>query len=324
MVGTLLSGYPWLESGWANSSSTGPLTPYNGAADGTPMPGGQNFAAFLHALQSGGRLPRGMAGAPGAAGYPPISLRAPGVGVGGVPGVMGDQAARAMAMGLQIKINKHLQALGPRSTGVNSAGLSGSLVNMVRQASARHGWSGTQVQDWLNVINAESGGSLTITNPSSGAYGLAQFIQGPSEYYTYGGDPHTMAGEVTAMGNYIAQRWHTPAAAWANEQSQHWYSRGGRWGGWNAAGGSFVTHGPTVFGAGERGPERVNVTPLKRGGAGSASGGHTIHVHITGPVNFGGTRDELDATAQYVANKILDALDGASSGTDAQLMGASS
>lgn len=86
-----------------------------------------------------------------------------------------------------------------------------------------HGWSGQQISDWMSVIQAESNGTLTDTNPSSGAYGIAQFIQGPSEYYSYGGNPTTLIGQLTAMANYIAGRYGTPSAAWAHEQANHWY-----------------------------------------------------------------------------------------------------
>lgn len=96
--------------------------------------------------------------------------------------------------------------------------------------AARLGWGGLGsplFDDWVNVENAEAGFSLTATNPSSGAYGMAQFINGPSEYYTYGGNPYTYIGQAVAMANYIIQRYGNPAGAWAHEQSMHWYATGG-------------------------------------------------------------------------------------------------
>ena len=47
VIGTALSGYPWLETGFANPQSTGPSDPYNGRPDGTPMPGGLLFRKLL-------------------------------------------------------------------------------------------------------------------------------------------------------------------------------------------------------------------------------------------------------------------------------------
>ena len=47
IVGRALGGSSGIETGWANATGTGPLTPYNGAPDGTPMPGGLAFKRFL-------------------------------------------------------------------------------------------------------------------------------------------------------------------------------------------------------------------------------------------------------------------------------------
>lgn len=102
-------------------------------------------------------------------------------------------------------------------------GLSGSLSTAVDQISSSMGWDGVQSNAWLQVIQMESGGSLTAKNPSSGAYGIAQFINGPSEYAQYGGNSTTQAGQLTAMANYIKQRYGTPAAALAHENTYHWY-----------------------------------------------------------------------------------------------------
>jgi len=86
-------------------------------------------------------------------------------------------------------------------------------------------WStGTQWNCLVNVINAESGGNLTAQNPSSSAYGIAQFINGPSEYATYGGNSTTVLGQMPAMINYIKQRYPSaPCEAWGHEQADHWY-----------------------------------------------------------------------------------------------------
>jgi hypothetical protein len=110
-------------------------------------------------------------------------------------------------------------------------GIPGGSANSGYQAfeiiASKLGWGPSLLQDWVNVEMAEAGFSLTATNPSSGAYGMAQFINGPSEYYLYGGNPYTYLGQATAMANYILQRYGNPAAAWAHEESMHWYDDGG-------------------------------------------------------------------------------------------------
>ncbi len=91
----------------------------------------------------------------------------------------------------------------------------------------------------------EAGYNLTARNPSSGAYGMAQFINGPSEYYQYGGNPNTPAGQLAAMFNYISQCYGNPLAAAAHERAFNWYAKG--------------TSGaaPGWAWVGERGPELV-------------------------------------------------------------------
>jgi hypothetical protein len=104
---------------------------------------------------------------------------------------------------------------------------SGSNEAVLEAVAAQHGWTGAQWQALYNVEMREAGFSLTATNPSSGAYGMAQFINGPSEYAEYGGNSTTAYGQAIAMCNYIAQRYGNPEAAWAHEQEYGWYDNGG-------------------------------------------------------------------------------------------------
>lgn len=91
-------------------------------------------------------------------------------------------------------------------------------------------WGPSEIDDWMKVVATESNGTLTDTNPSSQAYGIAQFNVTPGDvtgniqaYYTYGGNPNTLIGQLTAMANYIHQRYGSPSAAWAHEQAHSWY-----------------------------------------------------------------------------------------------------
>lgn len=94
----------------------------------------------------------------------------------------------------------------------------------VSSVAKTHGWSASETAAWLGVIGHEdASGSLTAKNPTSNAYGIAQFINGPSEYAQYGGDVNTLRGQLTAMANYIKERYGTPSAALAHENSFGWY-----------------------------------------------------------------------------------------------------
>jgi hypothetical protein len=85
-------------------------------------------------------------------------------------------------------------------------------------------WATGQQWDCLvSVIKRESGGRLTAQNPSSNAYGIAQFINGPSEYATYGGNSVTVLGQMTAMIAYITVRYGTPCGAWNSELTRGYY-----------------------------------------------------------------------------------------------------
>src|SRR5262249_26682104 len=144
----------------------------------------------------------------------------------------------------------------------------GSVAALGKRMAASYGWTGAEWAALNAVAMRESGWSLTARNPSSGAYGVAQFINGPSEYYQYGGNPNTAAGQITGFLNYVRQRYGSPSAAWAHELQFGWYGRG-------LQGGIF--NRPTLIGVGESGPERVDVTPLGQGRGGAAVQFGDIH-----------------------------------------------
>lgn len=115
----------------------------------------------------------------------------------------------------------------PASTATAAAPASGAHGLVTSSALApiatAHGWGAADLAAWWQVIMSESNGTLTDTNPGSGAYGIAQFINGPSEYAQYGGDATTLTGQLTAMANYIAQRYGTPSKAWEFHKLHGWY-----------------------------------------------------------------------------------------------------
>lgn len=109
----------------------------------------------------------------------------------------------------------------PSSSGKTYGQVSYDQVAAIAQ---RMGWSSQEAEVWFNnLIPSESNGTTTDTNPKSGAYGIAQGITGPKWYYTYGGDPNTVPGQLTAMANYIRQRYGSPSAAWSFHKSHNWY-----------------------------------------------------------------------------------------------------
>lgn len=205
-----------IEIGWAGNAAGSTLAQAQGAqwaanpAPGQTTPYGQSFLGIITGS--------------------PTSIVPGGPGGGGTistPRVSGTGAFANVVKGaVQTAAAAANTLIGGKGGGVSTAGLSGSLVNIVRQIASRKGWGAAEVQAWLNVINAESGGSMTARNPSSGAYGIAQFISGAGEYAQYGGNANTLSGQLVAMANYISQRYGTPIGAWAHELSNHWYAGG--------------------------------------------------------------------------------------------------
>lgn len=106
-------------------------------------------------------------------------------------------------------------------TGANAVG-SVTRTDLLTLASPE-GWGASEVDAWEGVITKESNGNPRAVNPSSGAAGIAQGITGWSWYAAHGGSAGSVMGQLTAMKNYIKQRYGTPSAALAHENAYGWY-----------------------------------------------------------------------------------------------------
>jgi hypothetical protein len=186
--------------------------------------------------------------------------------------IIGSWAGSSVQSMLNSMVSQYLASAVPTVATAGSAG--GIIATMMRNMAAARGWTGAQWNALYALENREAGFSMTARNPSSGAYGLAQFIQGPSEYAQYGGNATTAQGQITGMLNYIAQRYGNPANAWAHEVNYGWYDRGGMLG-----------PGLTLAYNGTGSPEQV--IPAGRG---SGSGDVHVHLHNEGVI---GSRQEL-------------------------------
>jgi len=111
---------------------------------------------------------------------------------------------------------------------IGSGGASGGVIEaMMTSMAAARGWTGAQLTALLEVESREAGFNMTAQNPTSSAYGLAQFINGAGEYAQWGGNSTTASGQITAMLNYIAATYGTPEAAWQSELTRGFYDNGG-------------------------------------------------------------------------------------------------
>ena len=112
----------------------------------------------------------------------------------------------------------------------------------IKQAASQYGWqSGGNWNALTHVIAAESGGSPTAQNPTSGALGIAQALghggpnTGGSLGNEYGAEYGLSVADARAansgnalqqlrwMMGYIQSTYGTPAAAWDHEQQYNWY-----------------------------------------------------------------------------------------------------
>ncbi len=121
----------------------------------------------------------------------------------------------------------------------------------------------TAQQDGQVFLTGNSGWNRLARNPSSGAYGIPQALP-PGKMGAAANPPLSSAAAQINWGlGYIKGRYGSPAAAEAHERAFNWYGKG-------LQGGIFTQ--PTLIGVGERGPERVDISP-----AGSRGGGITIN-----------------------------------------------
>jgi phage-related protein len=158
-----------------------------------------------------------------------------------------------------------------------STAVGGSIVELGRQMAAAVGWTGGQWNALRALWQNESGWNPGAQNPTSTAYGIAQFLD--STWSSVGArktsDP---AGQIAAGIRYIQQAYGTPARA-----LQMWLGRSPHWYGSGLAPTVFST--PTLIGVGERGPETVSITPRNRAMPGLAGGGDVnVTIRIDGPI----------------------------------------
>jgi hypothetical protein len=245
ILGQDTGGQFGIETGFANSSGTGPLVTYNGLPDGTPTSGGKLFARLLDGGQVKGV--QGLIGSGGsvAAGEPGFTdIHTPKVGL---PGPLGKiaQAAVAIATGAANALGHRLAPGGGAGTllaGASSHGGAPSANERLgRQMLHAAGFPDTEWPYLQKLWTQESGWDANSVNKSSGAYGIPQSL-GHGHPYNLGD-----AGAQIAWGlNYIKGRYHTPRSAWAHEVSSNWYERGGKAKTAAAHRGSSPTHGKGV------------------------------------------------------------------------------
>lgn len=110
----------------------------------------------------------------------------------------------------------------------------GPVVDQVRQVMAQRGWdSGAQWDALDQLVSHESGWNPLARNPSSGAFGLFQFLGPTKDAYLPDENPNPGI-QAQAGARYIADRYGDPVGAWnfwqnpqPNPHGGNWYDEGG-------------------------------------------------------------------------------------------------
>ncbi|MFB8238548.1 transglycosylase SLT domain-containing protein [Kitasatospora purpeofusca] len=114
-------------------------------------------------------------------------------------------------------------AAGLTAIGAGVVPATASAATASPQAIAAQIVPANQLSSFSQIIAHESSWNVTATNPSSGAYGLAQALPG-SKMATHGSDWKTNATtQIRWALDYMNSRYGSPNAAWTFWQNHHWY-----------------------------------------------------------------------------------------------------
>jgi cell wall-associated NlpC family hydrolase len=135
-------------------------------------------------------------------------------------------SAAAMPMTSQAKTTSATTSAGtgsnPKANGKNDTA---SLQAYAKALLGKYGWS-NQWDSFNALVNSESSWQVNATNPTSGAYGLAQSL--PASKYSSAGSDWKTNGDTQLrwMMDYVKSRYGSPDAAWSFHQKNNWYAAG--------------------------------------------------------------------------------------------------
>jgi Transglycosylase SLT domain len=162
---------------------------------------------------------------PGPAVAAPMATGNPGSGSPGAVPAAGAITAAVGPAGAGLPPGAGAAAGGPNLPPVAGGASQGAITFAdLKEVGRRFGWSQSELRAWWQVISDESGGNPGAVNPSSGAFGIGQFLGSTyKEYLPFGAGSSNPVDQLNAMAEYIHDRYSTPLAALAHESSCHWY-----------------------------------------------------------------------------------------------------
>jgi hypothetical protein len=100
---------------------------------------------------------------------------------------------------------------------------SGSPQQIARGMLGQYGWSASQFSCLEPLWAKESGWSVTVSNPGSGAYGIPQALPGRRMASAGPNWQDNAATQIRWGLGYIRGTYGFPCAAWSHEQADDWY-----------------------------------------------------------------------------------------------------
>jgi hypothetical protein len=136
------------------------------------------------------------------------------------------EAAQGMVDRVLSAANAQVASIVNVDEGIEGLGnFTGPWTKIMAKIAQAKGWS---LSDWRTLVQKESGGNPNARNPSSGAYGLGQFLGATARSYAkYGALSPDGSDQIRAMAQYISDRYGTPSAALAFHNANNWYREGG-------------------------------------------------------------------------------------------------
>lgn len=236
--------------------------------------------------------------------------------LGGYGGVSEAAAIASALMGSVGSLPLNSGSTTAAGTGIGSVGSNpigngqndkASLQAYAKQLLSKYGW-GDQWNSFNALVMSESGWDVHATNPSSGAYGIAQAL--PASKYASAGSDWQSNGDTQLMWmmDYIKNRYTSPNNAWSFHQKNNWYASGA----WNIDQdqAAQVHKGEMILPAKQAETVRNAIASMMTTGVGNgaAVSGGTLSIgaiNIQLPQGYSGTQQEARATGKMIVDTIV-------------------
>lgn len=140
-------------------------------------------------------------------------------------GFGGSSIAAPAAFNRSSPATGHAGGSGAPIPPAGSGGSQSANVALGKSMAAARGWTGSEWDALYQLWMGESGWRNTAQNPTSSAYGIAQFLDSTWGHRKKTSDPAT---QIKYGMDYIASRYHDPVNALRKWESRHphWYEKG--------------------------------------------------------------------------------------------------